>query len=356
VATKKSFSLSIKIDPKSARQSFAKGIGYTKKFLRKSAQLTTDSILLLRKLNKRQRFKLSKVETYLHKNEFNKLVFLVKQGKANIELKRLGWSFLISGKDLLPILYYVSPERRKLVFDDSEEESDEQFIYDLNKKIQRIFYKKAFEDFSERAWGSIPQYIAPTLVTSLQTKQAVALQLFCPREFKILLKGGKAREKILRSAVEIDNNLVISHVDDLSKKEYAQLLSARKVLATASKKKKIHSDFNLVLPVKKISLKKFTDLVENLVVREVEINKNDISFIRKYIRHAQKIKVKLLPHFANKIKKFAIKLEKKKNVTPKTIEGLIQLIKASAAMELRDQVETKDLERVFRIYREVYWK
>ena len=134
------------------------------------------------------------------------------------------------------------------------------------------------------------------------------------------------------------------------------ILSAKKLLATTkSKTHTLQSNFNLVLPVKKISLKKFTDLVESLVVQEVNINRNDIFFIKRYIKHAQKLKVQLPPHLANKIKKFAIKMEKKRNVSRKTIEGLIQLIKASAAMELREEVKTKDLVRVFRIYREIYW-
>lgn len=342
---------------KVARKAALTGLEWTIKILRKTAQTTIDSTLLLKKLTKRQRFKLSKVEPYLHKNEFNKIVSLVKQGKANIELKRFGWSFLISGKDLLPILHYLPPENRKFIFDNSEEKSDELFINEANKKLQKIFYKAAFEDFSERAWDAVPQYIAPTLVTSLQTKQAIALQLFCPRKFKILLKGGRAKNKILDSASEIDSSLIIVDVDKLPDAERKTILSAKKLLAfSKGKLGSLHDEFNLVLPIKKISLKKFTDLVESLVVQEININRNDIFFLKKYIKHAQKIKVQLPPHFANKIKKFAVKMERKRNVSKKTIEGLIQMIKASAAMELREQVETKDLLRVFRIYREIYWK
>lgn len=337
-----------------ARAAAKTGWEWTKKFLRKSAQKTTDSTLLLKKLTKRQRFKLSKIRPYLHKNELIKLTALVKQGKANIELKRFGWSFLISGKDLLPVLHYVPPENRKFIFDVSEERADKQFIREADKKIQKAFYNNAFIDFSERAWGAIPQYLAPTLVISLYIKQAIALQLFCPKDFKILLRGGRIKEKIMSSASEIDSSLVTAEIDELVGKERKEMLSAKKLLAgTRNKTNSLHSKFNLVLPVKKISLRKFTDLVESLVVQEVQINRTDIYFIKRYIKNAQKIKVKLPPHLTDKIKLFALALKKRnKKVTKKTIEGILQLVKASAAMELREQVESKDLARVFKIFKQ----
>ena len=330
----------------------------TKKFLKKSAQFAVNSLSLLKRLSKRQRFKLSKIKPYLHKNEIAKLIALIKQGKANIELKRFGWSFLISGKDLLPVLYYIPVEKRKFIFDESEERSDELFIIEANKKIQKAFYKNAFEDFSERAWGALPQYIAPTLVSPVYIKQAIALQFFCSKDFKILLRGGRIRNKLISSAAEIDSSLVVADLDELSNREVRQLFSAKKILA-GSKNNKVRSykNFNIVIPVKKISLKKFTDLVESLVIQEVKINKNDIFFLKRYIKHAQKIKVGIPPHLADKIKLFALNLKKKnKKISQKTIEGILEMVKASAAMELRNEVETKDLERVFKIFKEVYWK
>jgi len=328
---------------------------FTKKFFRKSAQKTADSTLLLKKLTKRQRFKLSKVKQYLHKNEFNKLIALVKQGKANIELKRYGWSFLISGKDLLPILHYVHPEKRKYIFDESEEKPDRTFIREADKKIQKAFYSAAFADFSERAWGAVPQYLAPTLVSPVHIKQAIALQLFCSNDFKILLKGGRPKKKLLASASEIDSSLVVSDIDELIGKERKEVLSSGKLLAGTRKKTPRNPKFNLILPVKKISLKKFTDLVESLVIQEVKINRNDIFFIKRYIKHAQKIKVKLPPTLTDRVKLFALALRKgNKKVGKKTIEGILYFVKASAAMELREQVETKDLARVFKIFQQIH--
>lgn len=334
-----------------ARAAAKTGWKWTKKFLKKSAQVTTDSALLAKPLTKRQKFKLSKVNPYLHKNELNKLTMLLKQGKANIELKRFGWSFLISGRDLLPVLEYIHPDNRKFIFDKSKERSDKNFIKEAEQKIQKAFYRIAFDDFAERAWGAIPQYISPTLVTPVFVKQAIALQLFCPRKFKILLKGGKAKKKLLASASDIDNNLVAADLDELADKQ-RKVLSSKKLLA-GSRNKTLQGNFNLTLTVKKINLKKFTDLVESLVVQEVKINKNDIFFIKKYVKMGQKINVRIPPRFVEKIKSFALTLDKRK-INKNTVEGILQLVKASAAMELRSEIKTKDLVRIFEIFRKAY--
>ena len=329
---------------------------WTKKFLRKTAQATADSTILLKQLTKRQKFKLSKVETYLHKNELGKLTTLIKQGKANIELKRYGWSFLISGRDLLPVLHFIPPEKRKYIFDDSEEKADKSFILEADKKIQKSFYDYAFNDFSERAWGAVPQYIAPTLVSPVHIKQVIAMQFFCPKDFKVLLKGGRAKKKILASASEIDSSLIAKDIDSLTETESKKILSSKKLLAGSKGKINLDkSGFNVILPVKRVSLRKFTDLVESLVIQEVQINRNDIFFIKRYIKHAQKIKVKISPQLADKIKLFAVSLKKKnKKIGKKTVEGILHLVKASAAMELRNQIKTKDLVRVFKIFNKVY--
>ena len=86
----------------------------TKWLSRKTAKLFRDSALLARSLSKKEKFQLSKVEAFLNEKDINKLSTLIKQGKAQVRLKRLGWSFLISGKDLLPRILFVKPENRKL--------------------------------------------------------------------------------------------------------------------------------------------------------------------------------------------------------------------------------------------------
>ncbi|MBD3262752.1 hypothetical protein GF374_00020 [Candidatus Woesearchaeota archaeon] len=340
---------------KAASDTAQTGLEWTKTFLKKTAQVTTNSALLAKKLTKRQRFKIGKIKLFLHENEVNKVISLIKQNKADIELKRYGWSFLITGKDLLPIIHYIPPDNRSYFFDDSSEKTDKNFIYEANKKMEKIFYKNAFEDFSERAWGAIPQYIAPTLVSSVHIKQAIALQLFCKRDFKILLKGSKDKSKILESASAIDSKLVIANLNRV--KEKRKLLASKKLLVTSRSYKRIRNKFNLIIPVRKINLKKFTDLIEDLVVQEVQIGRTDINFLKKYLKHAQKTKVKLPPHLGEKIKLFAISLKKEnKKINKKIIEGILKLIKASAVMDLREEVNNKDLVRVFNIYKEIYWK
>ena len=83
---------------------------------------------------------------------------LLKQKRARISVKRFGWSFLISGKDLLPVV--VSKEKK---------------ARDLNEKIKTKFYETRFEEFTERAWSALPHFVAPSLVGQLHIKQAIAL-------------------------------------------------------------------------------------------------------------------------------------------------------------------------------------
>ena len=71
----------------------------TKWLARKTGKLFRDSVLTARPLNRKEQIRLSKLEEFMKPNELNRLNLLVKQGKAVVKLKKLDWSFLISGKD-----------------------------------------------------------------------------------------------------------------------------------------------------------------------------------------------------------------------------------------------------------------
>ncbi|MEM2874235.1 MAG: ATP-binding protein [Candidatus Nanoarchaeia archaeon] len=172
---------------------------------RKSGKLLRDSILLARPLNRKERFKFSKVQPYLEPQDERKLQALLQQGKAQIKLKKYGWSFLVSGNDLLPRIIFVKPEKRKFNPDLDVEVKQKAWLEELDKKIKRQFFERNFKSFVEKAWVSIPQFIAPNIIGMKHIKEATALQLFCKEPIHILLLGdpGTGKTDIIRSAAEL---------------------------------------------------------------------------------------------------------------------------------------------------------
>ena len=177
----------------------------TKWLSRKTAKLLRDSALLARPLHKKEKFQLSKLGYYLNEKDVSRLTNLVRQGKAQVRLVRFGWSFLISGKDLLPRILFVKPEKRKFNPDMDVEAKDQIWVEEQDKKIRRAFFESSFKEFSERAWASVPQFIAPNLVGLTAIKQATALQLFSLEPVHILLLGdpGTGKTDVIRAASDL---------------------------------------------------------------------------------------------------------------------------------------------------------
>ena len=416
----------------SVKKSFgSKAWDGTKWLSRKTAKLFRDSALLARSLSKKEKFQLSKVEAFLNEKDINKLSTLIKQGKAQVRLKRLGWSFLISGKDLLPRILFVKPENRKLNPDMDVEAKDQIWLEEQDKKIRHIFFESNFKDFTERAWTSVPQFVAPNLVGLTEIKQAAALQLFSPEPVHILLLGdpGTGKTDIIRASAELSPvssfglgsgtsgaglavtvqgkqvlpgllpmaNGGLCAIDELNlmkKEDYAALYNAMekgfvsydkggkhykfdakiKLIATANPvgdkfesygleqvKKQLPFDsallsrFHLTFLVKKVSLERFSEIAEKLITEDkVKANQNDIWFIKRYIRYTGSLDPKLPHTLAEKVKKFVTDLKENEDklpfeITPRTVIGITRLLKASARIDLRNEIEAKDLDRVFAI-------
>ncbi len=173
---------------------------------RKTGKLFRDSILLARPLNKKESFVFSKVRPYLKEGEEFKLQKAIKQGKAKIKLNRYGWSFLISGNDLRPKIFFVKPEKRRLNPDHDIEEKQQFWIEELDKRIRRQFFERNFREFAEKAWTAAPQFIGPNIIGLKHVKEAAALQLFCKEQTHILLLGdpGTGKTDILRSTADLN--------------------------------------------------------------------------------------------------------------------------------------------------------
>ena len=390
------------------------GVGVAKNLLIRFGGFTKDKLILLRSLKKDEQFRLGKLSPYLDKKLNKKITNWVKQGKAKVNLNRKGWSFLISGKDLLPEIIADIEEARK-----------------INRFVEAKFYRLRFEEFTERAWGALPQYLAPNIIGLNYAKQAAALQLFSEDSIHILLIGdpGTGKTEVLRSACELSpissfglgsgtsgfglsitvkgryvnpGLLPKAHkgvccIDELNlmkKDDRASLYNAMekgfvtydkagkhyryeakvKLLATANPKndefashtlkdiktqmpfdQALLSRFHLIFIVKKADLDEFTEIADRLISEDkVPIKQSDIEFLKKYVEFARDIKVKIPRHLSDKIKDFvtALKNEEKSlpfKITPRTVTGILRMVKASARMELRDEAQTKDLDRVFSI-------
>jgi len=183
----------------------AKAWNATKWLARKTGKLLRDSVLLSRPLDRKEHNRISKVKEYLKPGEESRLQSLLKQGKAEIRLKRFRWSFLISGKDIFPKINFIMPEKRKLNPDHDVEVKERLWIEELDKKIRSKFFEARFREFSERAYASVPQFIAPNIIGLTEAKQSAALQLFSKEAAHILLLGdpGTGKTDILRSVAEL---------------------------------------------------------------------------------------------------------------------------------------------------------
>ncbi|UCD04236.1 MAG: hypothetical protein JSW73_01185 [Candidatus Woesearchaeota archaeon] len=385
--------------------------------LKKAGGFVKDSVLLLRPLRKKEKWDIGRLDTYLSPEEYRKVKGALKQGKVKIELLKLGFSFLISGKDVLPRLV-----------------SEVEFFQKINNKIEKKYYDKLFEEFSPRAYDVLFHYLASDVMYLADLKRAAILQLFTEFPLHVLIIGesDSGKSKILNSVrtlapkstygigssisssgltLSVQGKNVkpgilpradqgvccISELNLIKKNELSQLVSVMdkgyikydkggasikkdartKILATAETKKgdfksyslsqikkqipfnsSFLSKFHLIFITKKPSKNEFRIIADTIIDESVkkDISKDEIEFIKRYIDYSSGIRVKLPKKLAKQVDEFVVGLkdmEKKLpyNISSKTVEGIVSLIKASARSEFRGEVENKDLERVFSIVR-----
>ena len=382
--------------------------------LKKAANLIKDSTLLLRPLKKKEKWDIKRLQEYLSKEDLKFVLKSIKQNKARIELSKLNFSFLISGKDILPVL--VSEDER---------------FQEINEKIEEKFYEKLFEEFSSRAYDVLFHYVASDIIGLANLKKAVILQLFSDFPLHILIIGetGSGKEEILNSIRRLapkasyglgsgvssaglslslrgkkvilgllpkanEGICCISELNLIKKKDISQLYSAMengfvkynnikreayvRILATAEPKngdfksysltqikKQIPfnssflSKFHLIFIEKKPNPNEFKVIAEQIITESVKkkISVDEYNFIKKYINYCSNVHVKIPKQLSEQIKSFVLGLKDMEkrlpySITPNLIKGIVSLIKASARSELRTEVQTKDLERVFSIIRD----
>jgi hypothetical protein len=247
-------------------------------------------VRLMKFHKKRDKFALNFLKNYLSTDDYRKVSRRVKQGKSLVEIKRMGYSFLISGRDLLPRVY-------------SSGKLDKEF----NKLVENKFYSEKYDQFSRNAWLVLPEFIGPNVLVERRIKLLLALSLFAP-EFKLNIVDDSKEIKPLVKFVEVLGSVKVK--------------TSNKTIKS--------SDLNII--EKNVRLGKFR-AIANRAGKEVKIGEGDKLFLERYIRDARKIKVKISEEQLSKLKK----------------PDLIPLMKASARMELRNKVSLVDIERIERL-------
>ncbi|NQU98049.1 hypothetical protein HQ533_01155 [Candidatus Woesearchaeota archaeon] len=116
------------------------------------------------------------------------------------------------------------------------------------------------------------------------------------------------------------------------------------------------SRFHLVFFVRRPSTEQFINIAEKIVSEtEKNLEINDALFLRDYVEFSHMMDVGFDEKLKKQIVDFSAKLKKdEKNflveVSPRLILGIMRLAKASARIELRNLVEQKDLDKVFKLY------
>ncbi|MBT4134735.1 hypothetical protein HOE39_00055 [Candidatus Woesearchaeota archaeon] len=245
-----------------------------------------DVVRLMKFHKKRDKFSLNFLKNYLSVEYYRKVSRRVKQGKSSVEIKRMGYSFLISGRDLLPRIY-------------SSGKLDKKF----NKLVEKEFYAEKYKQFSGNSWLVLPEFIGPNVLVEKRIKSLLALVLFAP-DFKLNIIDDSGDVKPLVNFVK----------------------SLGSVRAKTSKKTIKRSDLNII--EKNVRLGKFRDIA-NRAGKKVKIGEGDKLFLKRYIRDARKIKVEISDKLLKEVS-----------------SDLIPLVKASAQMELRKEVSLVDVERI----------
>ncbi len=383
----------------------------TKIFLNAAAAKTKDSALLLRPLKSRERFEASRLHDFLNKNEYGLVVGWLKQGKATVGIKKYDWSFLVSGKNHFPkiiseqqythelnekvraafleerfaefserawqaVPQYVAPNAIGLIEAKravalqlfSEEPLHLILIGDINSGKTDII--ESVKRLSEPAAIDASEGVCINLTEDKKVRPGVL-----PRAGKGIcivnkLNGLKREDELI-----LYRTLETGYVSYVTKSGRRRLDSPASILAECnprhgyfeafdlqSVKKQLPLDpylvarFHAAVFTKKVELEKFADIAARVISEnKVPIKADDLDFIKRYAEHARRLKVELPAHFADKIKSFAVSLKEREQqlpykITPQAIIGIIRMAKASARMELRAEIESKDLERVFDIF------
>lgn len=208
--------------------------------VRKGLTQARKLVLLFRFLSKREKFALTLLKNYCTKSEYLYLLLLIKQKKAKVRIKKYGFSFMISGRDLLPIII-----------------SRNKFAKNLSKQVEERFYEEKLKDFAAKAWFIIPEFVSTAIFPKNQ-KRLLALTLLS--NLKISLTG--------------DKDLCRQVLKNLRRIAYVRLSNKPDI----------------------------TIKIKGEPAQNERFDKGDVAFLKEYFRKARKIEV-MLPSKFNRFRK-----------------------------------------------------
>lgn len=148
----------------------------------------TTFISKIKPLKKQEKNSLSHIKGFVSKNRLKLIKKLLKQNKIFIESSALNSSLV-----------------EKIEFPKIISKTKKVDASDVNKDIKDKALKKALDNFSEKAFETIPNLIAPNIKGMHHIKKAAALQLFSQQPIHLLLLGdpGVGKTDILRSLFQL---------------------------------------------------------------------------------------------------------------------------------------------------------
>jgi replicative DNA helicase Mcm len=118
------------------------------------------------------------------------------------------------------------------------------------------------------------------------------------------------------------------------------------------------SRFHLVFLVKAHTDEEFKEIAKTIISEHSkELRKGDVAFIREYIEHAGKYDVKFDKELETRIMDFLdiVKKDQKRfivEISPRLVQGIVNIAKACARMQLKDTVDKNDLNHALMILKE----
>lgn len=381
--------------------------------LNKTKDFLKDTVLLLRPLKKNEKWNIIRLKEYLNNKEFTKVRRALKQNKVKLNLNKKEFSFLISGNNILPELvseqqYFqelndkISETFYQNLFKTFSERAYDVLFHYLSPEliglaeIKRAAILQLFSNFPLHILIIGESNSGKTMILK-DTKNMAPNSSFVTSSSALLSKHLKKEVKKGAISKSNDGTLCISKINSFSKKnldifssvmndgkisftqkgkEFAEKAKC-KIIATAEPKNgsfknyflseikkeltlsgSFLSNFHLVFVSKRPDEVKFEIMADQIIAESVprEISEDEYEFIKRYIEHVKDIKVKIPKLLSKQVKSFVTGLRKMEkdlpfSITPKTVEGIVKLVKASARCELRSEVEDTDLDRVFSIIR-----
>jgi DNA replicative helicase MCM subunit Mcm2 (Cdc46/Mcm family) len=119
------------------------------------------------------------------------------------------------------------------------------------------------------------------------------------------------------------------------------------------------SRFHMVFVIRKPTAEQFKEISKSIVKgKKIKLSEADIEFLKEYIQTAFDVgEIKIPSSIEREIVNFTAKLKKDEDeylveISPRIVIGITRLCKASARLELRNEVQQKDIDRVEEIMRE----